>query len=94
LVDSSEFFFNSLAQKHLQMKKRNFVLLIAIHASLAAAAKNDDQIQPSKETQQKTTSQSSNLLSKGYFNIFELLLTTPETKDTTEVNLKVPQKSN
>ena len=75
------------------MKKRNFVLLMAVHVSLAAAAKNEDQIQPQKANQEKTTSQSSNLLSKGYFNIFELLLTTPEPKDTTEVKLKVPQKS-
>jgi hypothetical protein len=75
------------------MKKRNFVLLMAVHVSLAAAAKNEDQIQPQKANQEKTTSQSSNLLSKGYFNIFELLLTTPEPKDTTGVKLTAPQKS-
>jgi hypothetical protein len=75
------------------MKKCAFIILVAVHTSLAVAAKHGTESPQQKEPDKKTEQRTQKVLSKGYFNIFELLLTTSEPKDTTEKTVSPPVKS-
>jgi hypothetical protein len=75
------------------MKKCAFVILVAVHTSLAAAAKHGTENPQQKEPEKKTEQRTQKVLSKGYFNIFELLLITTEPKDTTEKAVSPPAKT-
>jgi hypothetical protein len=74
------------------MKKCTFLLLVAANTSLAALANNGSPAPQQKEPEKKEIIKQSKLLSKGYFNIFELLLTAPEPKDTTTTTIKPLEK--
>ncbi|MEN9638857.1 MAG: hypothetical protein RLZZ262_725 [Bacteroidota bacterium] len=66
------------------MKKCYVLLFVAVHTSLAAAANSASPEPQQKQPEKKTENQTPKALSKGYFSIFDLLLSTPEPQDTTK----------
>lgn len=75
------------------MKKCAVLLFVAVHTSLAAAANTIAPDPEQKQPEKKTETNGSKVLSKGYFSIFDLLLSSPEPQDTASKKVAVPAKT-
>lgn len=67
--------------------------MVGVHTSLAAAAHSAIPSPEQKQPEKKTESTTPKVLSKGYFSIFDLLLTTPEPQDTATKKIVAPVRS-